>query len=400
MTSNLTSYPTVHSESDLFYLHHFIAHTSIVYFPLQPEAALSFVVPTAQDNPYMLKAIVAASCGHHGRLTGSEQDRTTALTATITSLSTLGEIITTPTTKCQTTRSQSSAILCTILLLATSAICSGDTGAFRKHLYGALHIAQQNDIQRDFDQLWWLGLKWLVHLLLMNRLSGLPLEDKKGCGGNRGQSLASMLDFGEMDVTTGLSHDLVTILEDLCELFDSNRDIQNNEPHHEKAGESYFRREQTYEASEADARSLESRLLKLRGTSTLAAHNVQQPEVQCCHSMYINATLLYLYRRVDRLPKSHPKVQLAVEFIIDAVQKIDKYSPINIQLLWPLLTAGCEAITDTQRSIVVDRMIATSSRGLGSYSTMLRFMRNYWENGGDTRWDVFSRKIGMDLVLF
>jgi hypothetical protein len=288
-----------------------------------------------------------------------------------------------------------------MLLLATSCVCAGDTGAFRKHLNGALHIVHQGDgTSHGEDALWWLSLKWLVQLYLMNRLSGSLTTPQEGNWSfNWDQPFASMLEFGNIDAITGLSRDLITTLEDVCELSDPNH-AQNNAKH-SQARTRHLNQDQGHKARQVCARSLEARLLKIEDAATSSPHDsMLQTELECCHSMYIHATLLCLYRRVDQLPKSHPKVQLEVEYMIHTVQKIDKYSRTNIQLLWPLLTAGCEAATDAQRSVFVDRMTAMSAHGHGSYRTVLSFMREYWETGGEVRWDVFSRKIGLDLVLF
>lgn len=373
----------------------------MVYFPLRPETTLSLIIPTAQENPFMLEAIVAASCSHYCRLTGNERARTAAIAATVGSLSTLRDTITTP-----TTASQSSAMLSTMLLLATTCVCAGDTAAFRKHLDGALHIVEHDSVRHASDALWWLSLKWLVHLLLMNRLSELPLTTRRRKRHfDWDRPLASMPDFGQIDVLTGLSRDLVNILEGVCGLCDPNCSLQNVAKPcmsaEDKDEDGSVDEYPVHQARTSFARSLERRLLKLKDIPSSPIHDLTfRTELECCHSMFANATLLCLYRRVDELPKTHPKVQLAVDFITEAVQKIDKRSRANIQLLWPLLTAGCEAITDTQRSVIEDRIMAMSTRGHGSYNKVIWFMKLYWEEGGDSRWDVFSRQIGVDLILF
>ncbi|UKZ54194.1 hypothetical protein TrVGV298_008001 [Trichoderma virens] len=379
-TYRLTSYPAVQSDADRFYLHHFITYTSIVYFPLQPETALSLVIPTTQHSP----------------------SRTAAMAATVASLSALRKTITVP-----IVTSQHSAILCTMLFLATSCVCAGDTRAFRKHLNGALNILhQEHGTSHAHDALWWLSLKWLVQLYLMNRLSGLPLTSPQEGnwsfnGFNWDQPLAGMLGFGHIDAITGLSRQLITTLEGICELSAPTQVAQNGPKHNTRVGNSHPNQHQVHIARQVCTRSLESRLLKIEHAATSSHHDsILQKELEFCHSMYIKATLLCLYRRVDELPKSHPKVQLAVESMIDTVQKLDMYSRTNIQLLWPLLTAGCEAMTDFQRSVVADRMTALSTHGHGNYSKVLQFMKEYWENGGGTRWDVFGQRIGLDLVLF
>ncbi|KAJ3539989.1 hypothetical protein NM208_g5256 [Fusarium decemcellulare] len=368
----LASFPMLQSDRHRFYLDHFIANTANLYFPLQPDAALSLVMPTAENSPCMLGAMVAASCSHYFRLKGNQDSRTIAIAATVQSLSSLRETITTP-----TTGTQSAAILPTTLMLATTCVCAGDTATFRQHLDGALHIIQRDGIRHTLDPLWWLSRKWLVHLLLMNRLSGLPLPSQQRKASEWSQLLMSMPDFGQIDVATGLSRDLVAALDEVCEL------------------------KRFLGGEDARARSLETRLIVFANkTAPRAASHELRTELECSHSLFTNATLLSLYRRVDELPKTHPKVQAAVESTILLLQKIDTRSRVNMQLLWPLVTAGCEATNDDDRNFIVERMEALTERGLGGCGNVIQFMKDYWETRGDTRWDVFAQQRQMDMVLF
>ncbi|KAF4458887.1 hypothetical protein FALBO_14363 [Fusarium albosuccineum] len=382
------------SDRHRFYLDHFIANTANLYFPLQPDAALSLVMPTAENSPCMLGAMVAASCSHYFRLKGNQDSRTIAIAATVQSLSSLRETITTP-----TIGSQSAAILPTTLMLATTCVCAGDTATFRQHLDGALHIIQRDSIRHTLDPLWWLSRKWLVHLLLMNRLSGLPLPSQQRKASEWSQLLMSMPDFGQIDVATGLSRDLVAALDEVCELSDSRTRTSHQASVEDE--DSCGEQETAFKGRDARARSLETRLVGFTNkTAPRAASHELRTELECSHSLFTNATLLSLYRRVDELPKTHPKVRAAVESTILLLQKIDNRSRVNMQLLWPLVTAGCEATNDDDRNFIVERMEALTERGLGGCGNVIQFMKDYWETGGDTRWDVFAQQRQMDMVLF
>jgi hypothetical protein len=154
-------------------------------------------------------------------------------------------------------------------------------------------------------------------------------------------------------------------------------------------------------ARRAYSHELELRLFELRKkTASTITDTVLRTELETSHRLFTDATLLCLYRRVDELPKDNPKVQTAVKSIINSLQHIQKQSPVHAQLLWPLLAAGCDSTAHAERTIVVETMESMTARGLGSYENVLEFMRDYWKNGGDMRWDLFAKQTGKDLVLF
>ncbi|KAF4439329.1 hypothetical protein F53441_12608 [Fusarium austroafricanum] len=331
--------------------------------------------------------MVAASSSQLFRMARNPDSRNTAIMATVECLENLREAITVP-----TFGNEGVTILPTTLMLATTCVCAGDTVTFRKHLNGALNIVQRDKSRYSLDPLWWLSLKWLVHLLLMNRLSGLPLPTRQRRGFIDWDFLLTcMPDLGRIDVTSGFSRELVAALDMVCELSEpSCIDTEAASPsRNESLGK------------EASVRHLEDQLIKLRSKQAPTVRDlVFRTELESSHRLFIDATLLCLYRRVDELPKDDIKVQTAVDSIIKSLEKIEKQSRVHAQLLWPLLSAGCESTTSSQRTIIMERMEIMATRGLGSYENVLEFMKNYWMNGGDLRWDVFAKQTGKDLVLF
>ncbi|CVL05758.1 hypothetical protein FPRO06_13590 [Fusarium proliferatum] len=384
---SLPSSPPLRSDPRRIYFQHFVAHTAIVYWPLQPDMALSLIIPAADLSPCIMGAMIAASSSQLFRMARNPESKSAAISATVECLGNLREAITTP-----GFGNLGVAILPTTLMLATTCVCAGDTTTFRKHLNGALHIVQRDKSKYSLDPLWWMSLKWLVHLLLMNRLSGLPLPSRQTKGFiDWDYLLTCMPDLGRIDLTSGFSRELVTALNIVCEL---------SEPRCMNVDASA----QLYEndlACSTSPQELEVQLIELRKkTASTVTDTVLRTELEASHRLFTDATLLCLYRRVNELPKDNPKVQTTVNSIINSLHNIDKQSPVHAQLLWPLLAAGCDSTTYAERTVVVETMESMTARGMGSYENVLEFMRDYWKNGGDMRWDLFAKQTGKDLVLF
>ncbi|KAL3301248.1 Fungal transcriptional regulatory protein N-terminal, partial [Colletotrichum asianum] len=291
---------SLRSTQHRFYLHHFITHTATIYFPLQPDALLHFAIPVAESSPAMLAAILAASCNHFFRLRGFQDARNAATEATVQSLSRLREAI--PTSRF---RGESPALLATSLMLATTCLCVGDTTTYRQHLNGALHIVQRDGEQHQSDPLWSLGLKWLTHLILMNRISGLPLPTQQKTGAlDWAPLLISLPGPGQIDPVTGLSLDIVTILDEICDLSDTPASPTEQSASPDRICEKDHDTDSVFAVDFPRERSLEVLLLYLKSQTPSPD---SWTELDYSHYMFINAALISLYRRVDGLPKEDEK---------------------------------------------------------------------------------------------
>jgi len=127
---------------------------------------------------------------------------------------------------------------------------------------------------------------------------------------------------------------------------------------------------------------------------------VRAREAQLAHQLFVYAALLHLYRRVQELPKNHPKPEFATEKIIEIVAMLPPESPASIVILWPLFSTGCETDDLERRKIIKDRIVDLRRYGMGNVDLALEVMQEYWLSDTGERWDVFLGRKGVDVVLF
>ncbi|KAL2202348.1 hypothetical protein CC79DRAFT_182658 [Sarocladium strictum] len=371
------SFPDIQSGSHRFFLHFFIRQTVAIYFPLEPAAFLRLVIPIVETQRCMLGAILAASSSHYFRLHNCHRARIAGIEATVRTLSSLRSALTTSTTGSET--------LATTLMLAATCLCAGDTSAYRQHLNGALRTVERVAMPHQPDELWCMSMRWLMQLLLMDRVSNLHQTSRQRLKVATYQNLLQFMPgSGEVDATTGLSAELVNTLRVICDISEG---AESRAPVIDRSRQ---------------AQLLEERLLGLRDDATclLLTETYAPSDAECSHNLFINATLLFLYKRVRGLPRDHPAVAVTVETMILWFQRINADSRVNAPLLWPLLAAGCEATTEEQRVFITDRMSSMMSHGLGNCSIVLQFLQRYWQEGNGMRWDLYAKYSKEDLILY
>ena len=388
-----TFFPGIKSRVHKFYLHHFITYTAAIYFPLDLDNFLQLIMPTSESR-CIFGAIMAASSSHYYRLRGAYNTHIVAIEATVETLSALRKALIHEET--------GSEILATSLMLATTCLCAGDTATYRQHLDGALKTVRRRPAQEQPDVRWSFCLKWLTQLFLMNQLSGLPSPAPQTYTSYWEQLLVIMPESGKIDKTTGLSVNLIALLDGICGLESRKREVLVNPSYNAQEHTCGVPTSPPRMSKDFHVQVLETHLCELRDGAVAASLNngCFPTEPESIHILFVNAALLWLYKRAYGLYKEHPDVQATVDAIIHWLQKIDENSPANTPLLWPLLAAGCEASTQRQRLFIMNRMALMIARGLGNCKFVLEFMMKYWQEGGDLRWDVFAKNLGIDIILF
>jgi hypothetical protein len=294
----------------------------------------------------------------------------------------------------------------TALALCTSDVISGDLQMWRTHLRGikdllfsAVGKAGKSLTISDPTQLFLV--KWFAALDVPAGVSGLG---KGTVPDGRYWSVETTLDptRGFVDEFMGYSLELMPILARIGRMArveqkrrkvaSASIDSEDEEVHLEMRADAL-----------KEVWDIESQLQGLfeRTATSGGAHNpAVGQEMRNTHRLFVYAALLHLYRRVQDLPRHHPKVIHAVYMIIENLQRLPDNSTTNILLLWPLFSAGCEAEDPHQRCIIEERMKKMGLFGMGNVDRARRAMVEYWESGGDKRWDEFIDERGWDLALF
>lgn len=97
-------------------------------------------------------------------------------------------------------------------------------------------------------------------------------------------------------------------------------------------------------------------------------------DINCTAEAYRHAAFIYLYRTWLDIGAPNPISMDHVQRCLQLIQQVDVNSPLTSAHIWPLFTAGCEAIDSVQRQSVRDRFdeMYTSKR----FPSLRRVMRD------------------------
>lgn len=87
-------------------------------------------------------------------------------------------------------------------------------------------------------------------------------------------------------------------------------------------------------------------------------------EMEATNDAFHWAGLVHLNRRVLGKKSTDPEVQMAVKEIVDALHKVRKGSTAEACLLFPMFTAGCDALQVDQRKEIMARLRVVEGTGM------------------------------------
>jgi Fungal specific transcription factor domain len=419
-------------------MHQLVAKTTTTVFPLASRSFVDRLMLSAMKTPPLLYALLACFGSHHARrmtspTSTSESERSTTLMFTNNAISGLRAALA---REGATTKTFKAETLMTAMALCTNDVCNGNLDVFRMHLKAIRQmllsfissLPSKNDGGTAIEDsvLNVYLMKWFAALDVSASLS-LFTPYQRGDDDNQ-QKFADSYDG---NTTSGywnkyklfnLSEEIV--VDDICgyslnlvpifsQIGNMARAQYDNLPRNEDE-DAHSQEEESQSGSVSrhspdlisQAQLLENQLealpspqISTRGIWTSQQHQLVE-ELRDTHPAFVHTALLHLHRRVQLLPKSHPKVRNDVTNILRVVQNVRPFSPANVLLIWPLFSAGCETDSAEERAIVDERMSIMQSLGMGNFTRGREALTRFWGSGTALRWDVYLARSGIDLVLF
>ena len=104
-------------------------------------------------------------------------------------------------------------------------------------------------------------------------------------------------------------------------------------------------------------------------------------EIQSCNAMYHWAGLIHLYRRVMGRLTADADVQQCVQSVVNELKKISRGSTTEGCLLFPMFTAGCDALDNDHRGALIERLKGVEGWGMTHVLKARTLMQKVWETG-------------------
>ncbi|KAL2833843.1 fungal-specific transcription factor domain-containing protein [Aspergillus cavernicola] len=372
-----------------------VSQTTTLVFPLAARSFVDRMLSSAMETPHLLYALLASSDGHNARRTAPTQFKNTTLEFTNNAIAGLRVALADP------RNAHKVEMAVTAMALCTNDICDGHLDFFRVHLAGVREMVSGflgPNIRHDPLAIYLF--KWFAALDVS---AGLSLFHSSSINGGLYEASRAVFrsSQGYVDDICGYSLELLPILAEIGNLARVRYDqlqlpALGSDVH-------VLDMEDIHIVSQANA--IEMQIMSLSkpkvSASILDGHEEElAEELRNTHAAFVHTALLHLHRRVKLLPKTHPIVRLDVRIILQLVSAIRPSSTVNILLLWPIFSAGCESDDLTERTVIDERMSIMQSLGMGNFTRARNVLQGFWDAGTDLRWDVYLAQLGVDLVLF
>ncbi|KAH9882668.1 hypothetical protein J1614_000904 [Plenodomus biglobosus] len=109
------------------------------------------------------------------------------------------------------------------------------------------------------------------------------------------------------------------------------------------------------EEEDATGRELQQKLLAMDFPCSRSTAAVDDSDIRCTAEAYRHAAFIYLYRTWLDIGAPNPISVDHVKRCLEYIERVEVSSPLTSAHVWPLFTAGCEAIDEEQRNFVRNR---------------------------------------------
>ena len=210
-------------------------------------------------------------------------------------------------------------------------------------------------------------IRWFAYLDVLGNFSST------GVRSDQAMFRGGLYDFGkendfQIDCLLGFSGFLAGILvriADLTRQCDSERLLENGEVDYEwQPSPDVVYQAEDIKADLEAARLQRYSLCPHRQSTTEMETAWESVEMAATNEAFHWAGVVHLNRRVFGLPQDNEAVQHAVREVIGTIHKVRKGGSAEACLIFPLVTAGCEAMEDSQREIILERIKSVEESGM------------------------------------
>jgi hypothetical protein len=120
----------------------------------------------------------------------------------------------------------------------------------------------------------------------------------------------------------------------------------------------------------------------------------QTAEIYATNEAFHWAGILHLERRILGQPAAHPDVQVCVGKILQALTKVRRGSTAESCLIFPIFSAGCEAIRTEERDAFMGRLLDVEGWGMQHVARARSLMQAVWRDELGRGWECLARSEG------
>ncbi|KAF2810124.1 uncharacterized protein BDZ99DRAFT_442636 [Mytilinidion resinicola] len=385
---------------NLLYFHHFLNHTARILVPhdCEQNPFRSILPRMAVQNETVLCLLLAFSASHRARLLNHPEPANRIAVWVQDVFPKLRQDL-------NSNNEISNPTLTTAIMLASLEIISPNTFEVPISWQNHLTVARQmiiarggpKSVQRSDQVASFLG-RWFAYLDVLGSLSGgkndLPLDSSYWSD----DDYDTDEDY-QIDCLLGFTSRCIGILARIAELAKQCEKIRFDEDGNVREG---WKPAPDILAKADKIRNdlAEGRDHVYKGCNHRSADNSESEagwdalEIYATNEAFHWAGLIHLCRRVLGKPATDPVVQNAIREIVGNLYKVRRGSTAEACLLFPMFTAGCDAIDATQRSKIMERLKSVEGFGMTQIHKARELMQKVWDTGKPWETLVYGEFLG------
>lgn len=390
ISKSLEPLPTLLLENsmNLLYFHHFLNHTARILVPhdCEQNPFRNILPKMAVRHENILCLLLAFSASHRARLLNHPEPANRIAVWVQDVFPKLRQDLD------NGPEQVSEFTLTTAIMLASLEIISPNTFEVPISWQNHLTIARQmviarggpKSVQRN-DRVAYFLSRWFAYLDVLGSLSGSKNDRPLGSSYWSNDDYDADEDF-QIDCLLGFTSRCIGILARIAELAKQCESKRIDEDGNVR--EDWRPSKDVIEQAEKIRMDLhEGRDHVYKGCNHKSADNSESEagwdalEIYATNEAFHWAGLIHLCRRVLGKPATDPDVQMAVREIVGTLFKVRRGSTAEACLLFPMFTAGCDAVDPGQRNKIMERLQSVEGFGMTQAHKARTLMQKVWDTG-------------------